>query len=88
MDDGFALSKAREIARAIAANSPMAVRLAKISIDAGRESSQQTGLALEVLAQTVLYDDDEKMCRMTGFLDARDARRARKAAESEEKGDA
>ena len=85
VDDGFALSKARELARSIAANSPMAVRLAKVSIDAGRESSQQTGLALEALAQTVLYDDDEKMRRMTGFLDARAARRAQKAAESEEK---
>ena len=74
--DGFALSKAREIANHIAANSAMAVRLAKVSIDAGRESSQRTGLSLEALAQSVLYDDPEKMRRMTNFLDARDARRA------------
>lgn len=76
--DGFALPKAREIATTIAANSTMAVRLAKVAIDAGRESSQQTGLSLEALAQTVLYDDPDKMRRMTQFLDARDARRAAK----------
>ena len=78
VDEGFALAKAREIAQAIAANSPMAVRLAKVAIDAGRESSQQTGLSLEALAQTVLYDDPDKMRRMTSFLEARDARRAAK----------
>lgn len=80
VDEGFALSKARELARAIASNSAIAVRLAKVAIDAGRESSQQTGLSLEALAQAVLYDDDEKMRRMTGFLEAREARRAAKAS--------
>ena len=87
VDDGFALSKARELAGAIAANSPMAVRLAKVAIDAGRESSQHTGLSLEALAQSVLYDDDEKMRRMTNFLEARAARRAARADEDREKGD-
>ncbi len=84
VDDGFALTKARELARTIAANSPIAVRLAKLAIDAGRESSQSTGLTLEALAQSVLYDDDEKMRRMTGFLEAREARRASKAADEGE----
>ncbi|MGB0589984.1 MAG: enoyl-CoA hydratase/isomerase family protein [Myxococcota bacterium] len=78
--DGFALSKARELAKTIASNSTMAVRLAKVAIDSGRESSQQTGLSLEALAQTVLYDDPDKMRRMTQFIDARDARRAARAA--------
>lgn len=74
-DEGV-LDTAYELAAEIAANSQLAVRLAKVAIDGGRESSQATSTALEALAQSVLYDDPDKHGRMTAFLDARAARRA------------
>ena len=76
--DDEVLAKAREVADKIADQSPMAVRLAKMAINGGRESSRATGLSLEALAQSVLYDDDEKYRRMTAFLDKRAARRSNK----------
>ena len=50
--------------------------LAKMAINGGRESSRATGLSLEALAQSVLYDDEEKYERMTAFLEKRAARQA------------
>lgn len=84
-DDDDVVGRARELGAEIAAQGRMAVRLAKIAIDGGREASREVGLALEALAQTVLYDDPDKHARMTAFLDVRAARRAARAkAEAED----
>lgn len=66
---GGVLAAAQDLAARCAKQSAMALRLAKIAVNQGREASRDTGLALEALAQTVLYDDDEKMARMTRFLE-------------------
>jgi len=63
------LAAAQDLAARCARQSAMALRLAKIAINEGREASRATGRALEALGQTVLYDDDEKMDRMTRFLE-------------------
>lgn len=63
------LEAAQALAARCAKQSSMALRLAKIAINHGREASMATGQALEALGQTVLYDDPEKMKRMQGFLD-------------------
>ena len=85
--DGEVLGAALAMAQRITAQSTMAVRLAKVAIQAGRESSQHTGTMLEALSQTVLYDDDEKMTRMTNFVESRAHRRAKRAAETQELAD-
>lgn len=82
VNDDEVLDSALELAARITPQSTMAVRLAKLAIQSGRESSQGTGTMLEALSQTVLYDDIEKMERMTAFVDARAKRRAEKAKES------
>ena len=76
VDDEAVLDEAHGLARDIARQGRLAVRLAKLAIDAGRESSRATGTTLEALAQALLYDDDDKDRRMGSFLDARAARRA------------
>ena len=86
--DDQVMAKATSLATAIAAQSRLAVRLAKLAINAGREIGAGTGSTLEALAQAVLYDDDDKGARMSAFVDARDARRAarRRAAEDTDDG--
>ncbi len=68
---GDVVAEAQALAARCAQQSGMALRLAKIAINEGREASRATSRALEALGQTVLYDDDEKMTRMTHFLDRR-----------------
>ena len=78
VDDESVMARSLELAASVAAQSPMAVRLAKVAINSGRESSEATGSMLEALAQTVLYDDQDKHDRMTAFLEKRAARAAAK----------
>lgn len=75
------LERALELAARCAKQSPMALRLAKIAINQGREASRATGQALEALGQTVLYDDDEKMRRMTQFIERRAEKKAQKESD-------
>ncbi|MCA9672292.1 MAG: enoyl-CoA hydratase/isomerase family protein [Myxococcales bacterium] len=74
VDDERLLDEARALAGAIAANSPLAVRLAKIVLNNGGEISSDAAMALESTAQAVLFEDDEKRRRMTAFLERRAAR--------------
>jgi enoyl-CoA hydratase len=78
VDDSEVLNKAVELARAISAQSALAVRLAKVVINAGRETDHTTGSTMEALAQMVLYDDDDKERRMNAFIEAREARRRKR----------
>lgn len=82
VDDAAVLEKASEIAREIARQSPLAVRLAKVALDGGREASRGTATWLEALAQHVLYDDEEKDRRMSAYLESRAARRKARKEEA------
>lgn len=62
----------RETADQILAKGPLAVRLAKLTIQAGFETDQQTGLTIERLAQTVLYSSEDKREGTSAFLEKRD----------------
>ncbi|MCB9789017.1 MAG: enoyl-CoA hydratase/isomerase family protein [Deltaproteobacteria bacterium] len=75
--DGGALEAARALAETMAGHSALAVRLAKVAIDGGREASQHVGSMLEALGQALLYDDPDKRERMDAFLAARAARKTR-----------
>lgn len=62
-----ALSIARDIASQIARNSPLAVQVAKVSLNA--MARQQHAEPVERLAQALLFDSADKRERMTAFLE-------------------
>lgn len=74
--DAQVLPAARELAGEIAQNSGLAVRLAKQSLNQSADHSLDALQALESTAQAVLFDDPEKVRRMTDFLEKR-AQRAK-----------
>ncbi len=74
---GTALARAKAIAGQIQANSALAVRLAKIAMNASLGIGPGPGYALESVGQSILFEDPEKTRRMTEFV----ARSARKAGE-------
>jgi enoyl-CoA hydratase len=73
--DAEVLDAARALASEIAANSPLAVRLAKAVLGGQGEMSVDVGLAFESAAQAICFDDEEKHRRMTAFLERRKQRR-------------
>jgi enoyl-CoA hydratase len=71
VDDELVLPTALGLARDIARNSALAVRLSKLAIHAGIEGSTETAMAFESTAQAVLFEDPDKHERMTRFLERR-----------------
>ena len=55
----------------IAKQGPMAVRMAKIALNASSRTGQDTGFLIEQIAQAVLFDSADKEARMTAFLEKR-----------------
>ncbi len=74
--DDEVLAKARALAAEIAEASPLAVRFAKMALNATAEMSTDAALTLETLMQAVLFEDEEKYRRMTDFLERRRARKS------------
>ncbi|BBM69865.1 crotonase [Rhodothermus marinus] len=74
--DDEVLAKARALAAEIAEASPLAVRFAKMALNATAEMSTDAALTLETLMQAVLFEDEEKYRRMTAFLERRRARKS------------
>lgn len=68
VDDGEVLHTATDLAREIAANAPLALRFAKMALNASAETSTRAGMYLEATAQAVTFEDEEKYKRMTAFL--------------------
>jgi len=73
--DEEVIPAARALAAEIAENSALAVRFAKIALDAAGEMSTDVGMALESSAQAVLFEDEEKRERMTAFLKRKKGKR-------------
>ena len=71
VDDDQVMAKAREIADAIAGQGRLAVRLAKVSLNASSRTGQDTGFLVEQISQAVLFDSADKHDRMTAFLEKR-----------------
>lgn len=67
--DDEVLAAARALAERIAANSALAVRLAKQALNQSTGFAVETGQALESALQAVLFEDAEKHRRMTAFLE-------------------
>ncbi len=67
--DVDAVAAARQLAAQIAKNSPFAVQVAKVALNA--QAKSQAGNALEWLGQGLLLDSQDKQERMTAFLEKR-----------------
>ncbi|MCA1730034.1 MAG: enoyl-CoA hydratase/isomerase family protein [Actinobacteria bacterium] len=61
-----------QTAGAILAKGPLAVRLAKVAVQAGYETDQRTGLLIERLAQAILFTSEDKREGTSAFLEKRD----------------
>jgi enoyl-CoA hydratase/carnithine racemase len=67
--DEEVLESACDLARVVTGNGSLAVRLAKVSLDAASEIGVDAAMALESAAQAILFEDEEKKKRMTAFLE-------------------
>lgn len=67
-----ALGAARALAAEIAANDPLAVQVAKVSLNTLARGGEPS--SIERLAQALLFDSPEKHARMTAFLEKRGKR--------------
>lgn len=72
--EGELLAATKELAREIAAQGNLAVRMAKQVLNQSSVSSLDALQALESAAQGILFDDPEKVRRMTAFLERRGKR--------------
>ncbi|WP_252314991.1 enoyl-CoA hydratase/isomerase family protein [Sinobaca sp. H24] len=60
-----------ELAETILSKGPLALKMAKLSIHAGYETDQKTGLLIEQLAQAVLFGSEDKNEGTNAFLEKR-----------------
>lgn len=66
---GEALARAKELAGRIAGNGGLALRIAKLALNAVARGSDPE--PIEKLGQAILFESEEKMQRMTAFLEKR-----------------
>jgi enoyl-CoA hydratase len=63
--------RARELAKRILRQGPLAARLAKVALNASTRVDLNSGLLIETLAQAICYDSDDKLEGATAFLEKR-----------------
>ena len=63
--------RARELAKKILRQGPLAARLAKLSLNAASRVDLDSGLLIETLAQALCYSSDDKIEGTTAFLEKR-----------------
>ena len=63
--------RARELAKKILRQGPLAARLAKLALNASARVDLDSGLLIETLAQALCYSSDDKMEGTTAFLEKR-----------------
>ncbi len=69
VDDAQVIAAAEALARSILKNDRLAVRLSKLSLNATARANDQVGLSIDAIAQAVCFESEEKMRRMTAFLE-------------------
>ncbi len=72
--DEDVIAESMSLGRTIAAQSPLAVRLAKQCLNAAAGRGDSALMALEATTQAVLFEDDDKERRMTAFLERKQNR--------------
>ena len=73
--DDEVLDAGKELAREILKNGTLAVRLAKLNLNNSARTGQDSGLLLEQVTQAVLFESNEKVERMTAFLEKRNRKK-------------
>jgi enoyl-CoA hydratase len=68
---GQLLLRARELAKKILRQGPLAARLAKLALNASARVDVDSGLLIETLAQALCYASDDKLEGTTAFLEKR-----------------
>jgi enoyl-CoA hydratase len=63
--------RARELAKKILRQGPMAAKLAKIALNASARVDMDSGLLIETLAQALCYSSEDKLEGTTAFLEKR-----------------
>jgi enoyl-CoA hydratase len=63
--------RARELAKKILRQGPLAARLAKIALNASARVDMDSGLLIETLAQALCYSSEDKLEGTTAFLEKR-----------------
>ncbi|MBA2257937.1 MAG: enoyl-CoA hydratase/isomerase family protein [Acidobacteria bacterium] len=63
--------RARELAKKILRQGPLAAKLAKLALNASARVDLDSGLLIETLAQSICYDSDDKLEGTTAFLEKR-----------------
>jgi len=66
--------RARELAKRILRQGPLAARLAKVALNASARVDLDSGLLIETLAQALCYSSDDKLEGTTAFLEKRKAK--------------
>ena len=74
VEDDQVLARATSLAAEIARQGRLAVRLAKVALNASSRTGQDAGLLIEQISQAVLFDSADKHARMTAFLEKRKAK--------------
>jgi enoyl-CoA hydratase len=69
VDDDQVLARAHALAADVAKQGRMAVRLAKVALNASSRTGQDAGFVIEQVAQAVLFDSADKDARMRAFLE-------------------
>jgi enoyl-CoA hydratase len=65
------LEAAHEIAGQVMKRGPLAVRLAKLALEAAQDSPRSTGHLVEMLSQAICFDSRDKLEGTTAFLEKR-----------------
>ena len=63
--------RARELAKKVLRQGPLAARLAKVALNASARVDLESGLLIETLAQALCYSSDDKTEGTTAFLEKR-----------------
>jgi enoyl-CoA hydratase len=66
--------RARELAKKILRQGPLAAKLAKLALNASARVDLDSGLLIETLAQAICYSSDDKLEGTTAFLEKRKAK--------------
>ena len=76
VEPGQALATAQELAAVIAKNAPLAVQVAKVSLNAIANGAEPA--SVEKLGQALLFDSQDKLDRMGAFLERKKKKEERK----------
>ena len=67
------MAEAKAMAQQIMSKGPVAIKMAKIAINAGADTDMNTGLMIERLAQTIAFSTEDRKEGTSAFLEKRAA---------------